>query len=75
MFEQIEDKRWKPPSRRVAVWGAVCCAFILGGYSGTLGRQLITGPKVHDWANVVLSMGTSLCFTLWLAISAARKDS
>lgn len=75
MFEQIDgNERWRP-SRRVAVWWAVFSAFLLGALSGILGRQLITGPKVRDWLIVVLELVSSLCVTLWLAISAARKDS
>jgi NhaP-type Na+/H+ or K+/H+ antiporter len=74
MFEQIEAKRWRP-SRRVAVWWAVFSAFLLGALSGILGRQLITGPKIRDWLSVVLELALSLWVTLWLAISAARKDT
>jgi hypothetical protein len=75
MFEQIENKseRWRP-SRRVAVWGAVFFAFILGALSGILARQLVVG-RIPDWTLLGPQLALPLFFMVWLAMSATRKDS
>ncbi len=69
MFERIESKKGVI-SRRVAVWGAVLGAFVVGLGTG----KLLAGARPFDWTLEILELAFVLGFTVWCVIAALRNS-